>query len=404
MKSDSVPSCNLPKSTVSLPENSEEVKLRESRCRQRSLQKKQLEMKQLPKQCDQMTTVAHENTVELRERKEDHYADEGAVLEMAQTTCLLLPKAVDIGVQVCSGDLFTKFVSTIRTDDQLSTFTGIPTLKLLSGIEEAVKMFKPDNTNAKLSIREVIIMTFMKLKQNLSYALLSALFNCCTPQNCSLRVHEMLSILHKLLKCAIPWPTMDEISRNMPICFKIFEDVRIVLDCTEIAIQRPKKLCCQITTYSHYKGASTVKFMTGITPGGLISFISKPYGGRCSDKAIFDQSGLINLLDKNNAIMVDEGFLIDEVCIKNDIKLLRPPFLRDKRQFSHEEALLTASIARARVHIERSNQRLKNFKVLGGKMPNDLLSEVEEIFTIISAIVNLSAPILKDDKFMSQVV
>ncbi|OXU21945.1 hypothetical protein TSAR_015538 [Trichomalopsis sarcophagae] len=55
--------------------------------------------------------------------------------------------------------------------------------------------------------------------------------------------------------------------------------------------------------------------------------------------------------------MTDKGFLIDEICLLNDIKLIRPPFLKNKQQFSREEALLNASIAKTRVHIERSNQR-----------------------------------------------
>lgn len=61
-------------------------------------------------------------------------------------------------------------------------------------------------------------------------------------------------------------------------------------------VQKPKCLCCRIRTYSHYNGKHTVKFLTGISPGGIITFISKAYGGRVSDKAIFEQSNLIKKL------------------------------------------------------------------------------------------------------------
>lgn len=86
-------------------------------------------------------------------------------------------------------------------------------------------------------------------------------------------------------------------------------------------------MCCQIATYSHYKGRNTIKFMTGVSSAGIISFVSKPYGGRISDKAIFEQSGLVENLDENSAIMVDKGFLIDEMCFDRNIKLIRPSFL-----------------------------------------------------------------------------
>ena len=81
------------------------------------------------------------------------------------------------------------------------------------------------------------------------------------------------------------------------------------------------------------------------------------------------------------------------------MRLVRPPFTRNKAQFSKEEAVLNAKIARVRVHIERANQRLKAFKILGDKMPACLVKKSEEIFTVICAIVNFSAPILSDDKF-----
>ena len=105
------------------------------------------------------------------------------------------------------------------------------------------------------------------------------------------------------------------------------------------------------------------------------------------------------LCRKNDAIMVDREFTADKLCKDHDIKLIRPPFLKEKLQFSKEEALLGAEIAKARVHIERSNQRLKTFKVLNCRMPIGLVKKGEQIFTIICGIVNLSSPILKNDKF-----
>ena len=141
--------------------------------------------------------------------------------------------------------------------------------------------------------------------------------------------------------------------------------------------------------------------MTGVTPAGNIVYKSPIYGGRVSDKLIFENSDLIKKhLKPGDAIMTDRGFLIDEVCDINRIKLVRPPFLGEKTQFTKPEALMASKIASARVHVERSNQRLKVFKILSETMPIGLVPLVEDIFTVISATVNLSSPILKDDKFM----
>lgn len=315
----------------------------------------------------------------------------------------LLPvrnETVDAATQVKSGDLFFNFTKHLNSDSDLSTLTGIPFLSLLDTMEELVKELKPDNRMSKLSIRSIIIMTFMKFKINCSYAVLAVLFREYTPESCSHRINEMINILYVALRPLIFWPTREEIAQNMPKCFKGFETVRVILDCTEVAIGHPKKLCCQIATYSHYKGCNTLKFMTGVTPAGMISFVSEPYGGRASDKVIFEQSNIINLLEKFDAVMVDKGFKIGEVCAQNDITLVCPAFLEKRSQFPASEACETVSIARARVHIERANQRIKAFKILE-QMPPCLVKKGGKFFSIVCAVVNLSAPILKDDKFYS---
>lgn len=141
--------------------------------------------------------------------------------------------------------------------------------------------------------------------------------------------------------------------------------------------------------------------MTGVSPAGMITFISDAYGGRASDKLIFEESNLIDkLLPNRDALMVDKGFLIDEMCAMHKIKLIRPNFLRNKKQRSAEEAHLNQEIASARIHIERSNQRLKIFKIISGKLQWALVAKIDEIFTIICGITNLSAPILSDERFL----
>lgn len=98
--------------------------------------------------------------------------------------------------------------------------------------------------------------------------------------------------------------------------------------------------------------------------------------------------------------MVDKGFLIDELCCDYDVKLIRPPFLKNV-QFSEDDAIENADIASARVHVERLNQRLKVFEILGSKMSSCLIPKSEEIMTILCTVVNVSSPIFKDDKFHS---
>lgn len=70
--------------------------------------------------------------------------------------------------------------------------------------------------------------------------------------------------------------------------------------------------------------------MTGVSPSGNIVYVSPMYGRRVSDKAIFEQSDLVKFLQAGDGIMVDRGFLIDEICELNRWKLIRPLFLKDR--------------------------------------------------------------------------
>ena len=175
--------------------------------------------------------------------------------------------------------------------------------------------------------------------------------------------YDTVKKLSTILQSVVSRVSKEDIMRNMPKCFDKFRATTTVLDCTEIMIQQPKCLKCRVKFYSHYKGGLTVKFMTEVTPAGLIVSVSESFGGRASDKTIFNHSGILQHLEsKRDAVMVDKGFLIDDECMQKKIQLIRPPFMRNKKQLTEVEALENREIACSRVHIERVNQRISNFK------------------------------------------
>ncbi|XP_070386429.1 uncharacterized protein [Dermacentor albipictus] len=182
-------------------------------------------------------------------------------------------------------------------------------------------------------------------------------------------IAETVQLISELLKVTVAVPPKEDVVEHLPISFKQFSNVRVIVDCTEIPIGLPNCLRCALQTYSFYKKGFTVKYMVTVTPSGLIAHISQRYGGRTSDKAVFEQSGLIKQLDPiSDAIMADPGFLIDDICADHLIELIRPP-LRKQKQMSKGDALRTQNIASARVHVERAIQRMKIFKVLSTRIP-----------------------------------
>lgn len=359
---------------------------------------------QVAKTCDSDLAIyplhlhSESNLTEKFNSVDNNYVEDNMVSQEIATQIVTVTSA-DAQVQVTSGDIFVPFVSLIDTSKKLNTMTGIPTFEILDHIIYLFSKEYPDTRCHRLSIKERLILVFIKLKQDLSFAVLAILFKAVSGETCRALYNLFIPLLANILRPLIYWPSKTEIISNMPRCFQNFKETRVILDCTEISVQSPKCLSCRIKLYSNYKGTYTFKFLVGISPGGLITYISKPYGGRASDKIIFEQSGLVNKMSKFDAVMVDKGFLIDTICDSQSIKVIRPPFLRNKNKFTKEESLLTKNIAKARVHIERINQRLKTFKILQNKFPWAHAHLMDDIITIIGGICNLCVPIFGEDKF-----
>ncbi|XP_071571572.1 uncharacterized protein [Temnothorax nylanderi] len=195
-------------------------------------------------------------------------------------------KVRDIDIQT---DFYSSYYNQIKSDRELSTATGITNFEIFHVIVSNVKKLY-NNAKSKLSVEEKVMLTFIKLKQNISFAFLATLFNCYSVRTCQRIFVNMIRVLRACFDSCIHWPSKQEILRNIPNCFLPFPDIRIILDCTEILLQKPKSVCCQAITYSNYKSNYTLKFMTGVTPAGTISFVSRCYGGRFSDKAILNKA------------------------------------------------------------------------------------------------------------------
>lgn len=89
-------------------------------------------------------------------------------------------------------------------------------------------------------------MVFLKLKQGLSFVILTILFNDLTAETCMLTYVTMIPQLAQIFQPLIYWPSKKEISSNIPYCFDSFPNVRIVLNCTEISLSKMFKLSYKV--------------------------------------------------------------------------------------------------------------------------------------------------------------
>ncbi|XP_077518758.1 uncharacterized protein LOC144128859 [Amblyomma americanum] len=83
--------------------------------------------------------------------------------------------------------------------------------------------------------------------------------------------------------------------QNADLAFRFNVDVAVIIDCFEIKIERPSSYWARSETWSTYKGSNTAKYLIGIAPQGIVTFISEGWGGRkmgiCTpDKVVSDRT------------------------------------------------------------------------------------------------------------------
>lgn len=238
----------------------------------------------------------------------------------------------------------------------------------------------------------------MKLKHGLTFSALDVLF--CVHRTTASRIfHHDLHALFCETQNWIMWFSQDVVLSSIPHIFRMqYPSCRVIVDCTEVRIERPQKVLDRVNTWSSYKHDFTLKFLVGITPSGYISFVSKVYGGRSSDTYILANCGLVSMLEPGDVLMADKGFPhVKPDLQERGVTLVMPPFCRANNQFSEGEVQETYKVASHRIHVERCIQRINVFSILNQKVTAELFHEMDKIVHICSVLANLQPPIIKSD-------
>ena len=180
----------------------------------------------------------------------------------------------------------------------------------------------------------------------------------------------------------------------------------VIIDCFEIFVDRPSALLARAQTYSSYKHHNTAKYLIGITPHGIVSFISNGWGGRVSDKNLTENCGLLNKLLPGDTVLADRGFDIKDSVGLFCATVTLPAYTRGKKQLSGIEVEQTRRIANVRIHVERviGNVR-KKYSLLGMCQPIDFLSRksnedvttLDKIVTVACSLNNLCNSVVPTD-------
>ncbi|CAL9699712.1 unnamed protein product [Knipowitschia caucasica] len=250
------------------------------------------------------------------------------------------------------------------------------------------------------------MMVLMKLRLNLSQQDLGYRFKVST--SCVSNV--FLGVVHVLfirMRGFILWPDREDLQMSMPMEFRknFGVKVSIIIDCFEIFIERPSNYLARAETWSNYKHHNTVKYLMGITPQGAVSFLSKGWGGRASDKHVTENCCLLSKLLPGDIVLADRGFDIKESVGLHCAEVKIPSFTRGKQQLSPLEIEATRNTAHSRIHVERVIGLVRNkYTILQHTIPIDYLHcpagcvpTLDKIVTVCCALSNLCGSVVPFD-------
>ena len=309
--------------------------------------------------------------------------------------------------------------NSIKSDKEMNFYTGLSSIKLFDRLFDLLapyasnlnywrgtkriistkvrsRKFVPSEKR-KLSRKNEFLLTLMRLRLGILNEDIAKRFDI-SPTTCSNTFKTWIRFLAMTVGKLVAWLPKENIVENMPVAYRKagHSKLRVVIDCSEIFIERPKSLDAQAATWSDYKSHNTVKFLIGISPAGFVTFLSDCYGGRASDRFITSDSGFYDCLDPYDEVMADRGFQIKEELMLKFCSLSVSPGARVKAQMTSSECKRTKDVANLRIHVERAINRIKTYRILKTVLPISMLHNVDDIVKTCAGLYNLKPLLFKD--------
>ena len=262
-----------------------------------------------------------------------------------------------------------------ENDEKVKYYTGLPDFSTLNFVYESVEPFC--SISNVLSKFQQLILCLLKLRLNLSHMDLGHRFG--VNKSTSSRIYlNMIDILYNRLQHLIIWPEREELKETMPMSLRVHFGTKVVviIDCFDVFLERPSNIKARRDTWSSYKHNNTVKFLIGITPQGNVSYLSKGWGGRTSDKYITEHCNILSKLNPGDIVLADRGFDIADSVARMGAELKIPAFTKGKKQLSGVEVESTRRIANVRIHVERVIGSLRQkYSVLQSTLPLQMMAQ-----------------------------
>ena len=236
-------------------------------------------LQQSPASRHGVTEVIHETVPRETQRQMGCQTDLSFLQIREKEQCIqnMTSEVVELKKKAMEADLTEE--SFQASEEKTKFYTVIANFPILKQIISICSPYIFSGSSNILTKFQELILVLMRLHLNMPFKDLAFRFGISKP-TASRIFDKWIDVLNVRLNFLIIWPERKNLREAMPIVFKQnFEDrVAVIRDCFEVFINKPSTLQARAIIWSNYKHHNTIKFLIGITPQGVISFISKAWG------------------------------------------------------------------------------------------------------------------------------
>lgn len=285
---------------------------------------------------------------------------------------------------------------------QFQSFTGMPVRefeKMFSELQDTHEQFEQRRLGGRLRQRALgagrsfkhdlatrVLMCLVHLRLNLTVAVMGYLFDL-DQANISRNLVQMRGFLNRHLPKSPRIKAAQGKINSLEELYRLYPDLKAIVDGTEQPIQRPQDSEKQKSYYSGKKKRHTIKKQIVVNRDGLILDTSPAVEGRRHDFKLFeDHQTLSQVIPKEVEVLADSGYQGAEK-LDPDRKIRLPKKASKLHPLTEEQKAGNRALSSIRVRVEHVLGRLKCFRILSDRFRHRLGS-YDEIFDTVAGLIN----------------
>ncbi|XP_053733341.1 uncharacterized protein LOC128766029 [Synchiropus splendidus] len=284
-----------------------------------------------------------------------------------------------------SVDKMTLSENSLKNDaEKVKFYTGLPNFFVLETVMWLLAPHMDSVKNMKLSKFQQLLLTLMRLRLDLRNQDLAYRFGVKVGV-ITKTVHRMVNIMSStLVPTAVFWPSRAELRKNLPSALKdSYPDCAVIVDCFMVPFEEPFPSCNEDLTAVQSSQrlvdrCSVLKYLIGVAPQGVVTFVSKGVLGNISDKMLAESSGFMSkLLPGDVVLAIRDLDIAESVASRGAVFTVISSDCKEEPHWSsekHSDALTVLD------HVEKVVFMVKRrYAVLTGPVESPFTSATEKM-------------------------